>query len=345
VKRRWLLWLLIAIFGLIVISRFTEIAKLAETLARGRWQWVLAAALLQVGRYVLLTAVYWSSFDVAGVESRMRELLPVVFASLFVSVAAPVAGAGGLALLVDDALQRGQSAARASVGTLLVLLVDYVVFVLVLGAGLAYLSLQHQLRAFELIASALLLLLVAGLTSVLLLSLWKPGRLRGLLDRGQRAANRLAAWLKWPALLGDDWAARNAGEFTAAARAIVSYPQRLARTLAVAVAMWLVNVASLFAVFLAFYQPVGLGILVAGFAVGVLFWLITITPHGIGVVEGVMVLVFTSLGVPLAQATVITLAFRGLSFWLPLAIGFLLVRRVRSFHGVPRTEPEPQDAG
>ncbi len=62
---------------------------------------------------------------------------------------------------------------------------------------------------------------------------------------------------------------------------------------------------------------------------GMLFLIVSITPQGIGVVEGVMTLVFTSLGVPAAQAAVVSLAFRGLTFWLPLLIGFILLRRVK----------------
>ena len=54
---------------------------------------------------------------------------------------------------------------------------------------------------------------------------------------------------------------------------------------------------------------------------------------GVGVVEGVMPLVYISLDVPAEAATIITLAFRGLSFWLPFALGFLLLRRVKAFGG------------
>jgi hypothetical protein len=64
---------------------------------------------------------------------------------------------------------------------------------------------------------------------------------------------------------------------------------------------------------------------------GVLFWIVSITPQGIGVVEGTMALVFTSLGIPAERATLIALSFRGLTFWLPLLVGFLLLRRVRAF--------------
>jgi phosphatidylglycerol lysyltransferase len=52
---------------------------------------------------------------------------------------------------------------------------------------------------------------------------------------------------------------------------------------------------------------------------------------GIGVVEGVMPLVFISLGVSHSVAILVTLAYRGLSFWLPLLVGFILLHRVKSF--------------
>jgi phosphatidylglycerol lysyltransferase len=71
-----------------------------------------------------------------------------------------------------------------------------------------------------------------------------------------------------------------------------------------------------------------------------LFWIVSITPQGIGVLEGVMALVYTSLDVPVAKVTVISLAFRGLTFWLPLAIGFFLLRRVKSFGAEERSRRE-----
>lgn len=53
-----------------------------------------------------------------------------------------------------------------------------------------------------------------------------------------------------------------------------------------------------------------------------------------------MTLVYTSLGVPTENAAVISLAFRGLTFWLPLVIGFFLLRRVKSFGAGERARSE-----
>ena len=97
------------------------------------------------------------------------------------------------------------------------------------------------------------------------------------------------------------------------------------------------DLLSLWMLFLAFRQEISIGALVAGFAIGVLFWIVSITPQGIGVVEGAMALVFVSLGVPAPQATVIAVAFRALTFWLPLGIGALSLRRL--------TQGQPQLAG
>jgi phosphatidylglycerol lysyltransferase len=143
---------------------------------------------------------------------------------------------------------------------------------------------------------------------------------------------KILGWLRRPSPLAGEWSEKTASDFVAAGTAIRSHPARLGLTLGVALAAQLIDLASIYILFLAFRWPVSFGVLVAGFAVGVLFWIVSITPQGIGVVEGVMALTYTSLGVPAATATAVTLAFRGLTFWLPLAFGFFLLRRTRTFN-------------
>lgn len=331
-KRRWILWLLVVGFVWLVVSRFTEIEKLLDALAQGRWEWVLLAALMQALYYVGFAALYQSAFHTVDVESRVVELLPVLFGSLFVKVVTPVGGgASGVALFVDDANRRGQSGARAAVGSVLVFVADFTTFTAVLVVGLVYLFLQHDLKAYEVVGSIALLLIIGALTGAMLMGLWQPDLLRRLLEWVQRTLDGLAARLKRPPLVPGDWAESSAGEFTDAAAAIAKHPKRSARTLAMAMSLHLLDIASLYVLFVAFGQPVRVGALVAGYAMGVLFWIIPTTPQGIGVVEGVMALVYTSLGVPAAKATVIAVSFRGLTFWLPVAVGFLMLRRVKWF--------------
>ena len=341
--KRWLIWLLIISFLWLVISRMTEITYLADTLSRGQWQWIWVAVFLQIIYYLNLAELYRSAFDTVGVQARIRDLVPVTFASLFVNVAVPTAGASGAALFVDDATHRGQSATRAAAGTLLVLIVSYTSVLLVLMIGMAYLFIQHSLRLYEIIGAVFLLVGTVGHVTLLSLGLWRPDWMHRLLIQLQRLVNTLAARFHRPDMLEANWAEVTADEFSEAARAIVAHPSRLGRTLTVAVFAHALNLACLFTLFLAFHLTVNLGVLVAGYAMGMLFLIVSITPQGIGVVEGVMTLVFTSLNVPPAQSAVVSLAFRGLTFWLPLLIGFILLRRVKTFMAVVSNQDGEQD--
>lgn len=330
-NRRVLLWLLLISFVWVVVTRVTEIQNLAQTLARGLWVWVLVAAILQVLYYVVMTASYQAAFWTVEVRGRLLQLLPVTFAALFVNVVAPTGNVSGMALWADDAARRGESPARTMAGTLLQLIVDFVAFTLVLAIGMVYLFLEHDLKAYEVVGAIILFLLTLALSSLLALGLWNPELLRRLLFWLKGAANKLAKGLKRADFFDEEWVERNAAEYTDASAAIARYPGRLARTMGIMILAHIVDLASLYVLFLAFHYPIQLWALVAGYAMGILFWIVSPTPQGIGVVEGVMTLVFTSLGVPAAVAATVTLAFRGLTFWLPLLIGFIILRWVRTF--------------
>ncbi len=334
-KFRWLTWLSVIAFLWIVLTRLTEIEHVAATLAGGDWLWVLVAAILQVLYYTVRTGLYRVTFTSIGVESRILELLPVTFSSLFLNVTAPSGGVSGAALFVDYARRRGQSGARAAVGTLLALTADFIAFAFVLSAGIAFLFVAHDLRPYQISAAVLLLVLTFVLSALMALGLWAPQRLGMVLDWLLRPARRLGALFHRPKLVPNRHVRRITEEFAEAAQAVSARPSSLGRILAVALAMHMVDLLSLAALFQAFGQPLSLGVLVAGYAMGMLFWIVSITPQGIGVVEGAMTLVFTSLGMPGERAAVIAIAFRGLTFWLPLLAGFILLRRVRAFAGSP----------
>jgi len=74
-NRRVLLWLLLIAFVWIVVTRVTEIENLAQTLARGLWGWVLAAAILQLLYYVVMTASYQAALWTVEVRGRLLQLL------------------------------------------------------------------------------------------------------------------------------------------------------------------------------------------------------------------------------------------------------------------------------
>ncbi len=167
------------------------------------------------------------------------------------------------------------------------------------------------MKVYEVIAAAILFLLIAGLSGILLTGIWRPQWLYRLFDWSRRTANWLFGRLNRSLALADDWAQKNSEEFGQAAAAVASHPFGLIRTVGIALVAHIINLGTLYCLFLAFHRHVGLGTVMAGYAVGILFWIVSITPQGIGVVEGLMALTFTSLGFPGATAATVAIAFAG----------------------------------
>ncbi|MCA9973716.1 MAG: lysylphosphatidylglycerol synthetase family protein, partial [Anaerolineales bacterium] len=335
--QRWLFAGLIVAFLWVIATRFAEIQRLAGTLSAGNWFWMAAAIALELAYHVGFAALFKRAFDVTDVDSSLRGLIPIAFAFLFVNTTTASGGTAGLALFVDDVRRRGGSAARATAGTLLAHAANYGMFAAILSLSLFFLYQQHDLTGLELASALILFALVAVLAGTLLLGWRWPAALRRLLHAVQRGVNRLGGWVKRPSLLPNTWAETNAADFIEAAAAIARHPRRLGHVLLGALLVHLLHVGVLLCIFLAFDQPVTPGILLAGYTISILFMIVSPTPNGIGVVETVVPLMYSSLGVTADKGFVITFAFRGITFWIPMLIGFVLLRQLRMFRGPGRT--------
>ena len=328
-KRRWIILALTVLFLWVIVSRFTELEQFKNTLAQGKILLLLIAGLVQILYYLAFAWSYQSALDTVDLFSRTRDLIPLTLGALFINVVVPAGGAGGAALFTDDLTRRGKPAPRVAAGILLQLITDFAAFTLLLIPGMLYLFIKHDLKVYETVAALILVLMTMGLSSVLMLGVWKPEFPRRLFGWLQHTASWLFGRLNRTFFLADNWAQVNADEFNQAATAVKSHPFRLARTVGICFLAHLLDITMLYILFLAFNQPVDLGPLIAGYAVGILFWIVSITPQGIGIVEGVMALVFTSLGVPGAIATTVALVFRGLTFWIPMFLGYFAIQKMK----------------
>lgn len=338
--RRWLLAALLIGFLWVLAQRFADIQQLIGTLVRGNWLWISAAVVLEIGYYLAFAALFQSAFRITEVAVRYRDLIPISFAFLFANTTTASGGTAGLALFVDDARRRGESAARATAGTLLAHTANYGMFAALLSLGLFFLYLQNDLTGLEVVSALILFLLVLVLVGVLVLGLRWHNVLRRLLATMQQVVGRAAGWVKRPSPLPDNWANKNANDFIAASQAIAAHPAKLGQLLLLALLTHVVNLLLMLTLFAAFRQPVSLGVLLAGYTLSQLFMIVSPTPNGIGVVETVVPLMYSSLGIPSENGIAITFAFRGITFWVPMVIGFILLRQLKMFGGSGRSLAE-----
>lgn len=325
-KRNWFLWLVLIAFLWTVVSLHAELEAAFATFLEGQHIWLAAAVIAQAAAFYARAQTYHTAFNIVDVESRPFRLMGLVIAGMFVNAIGPTGGSASMALFVRDLSREEQSSARTTVGTLLVLLINYIAFFFVLAVGYTVLFVRHKLQPYEITGAAILLLIMSVVFGILIMGLHWPNRLGNLLNRAQKLTKRVVGWFKRPSPLREDWAERTTHEFSEAANTLNTHRVGMVKTIGIALSANILEIAALFAAFMAFHQWIGLGPLVAGYAVAFVLSIVVPTPRGIGVVESAVPLIYASLGVPLEVATVVVLSFRFVSIWMPILIGFLLMQ-------------------
>jgi uncharacterized protein (TIRG00374 family) len=95
---------------------------------------------------------------------------------------------------------------------------------------------------------------------------------------------------------------------------------------------WASSAAALWFSFDALGEPLSLGVLLTGFAIGITAGVLSMIPGGLGVQEGSMAGIYALLGVPLQQAVLAAILFRVVYYMIPyvvsLGVYWHLLRRV-----------------
>ena len=326
--RRVTLGLLIAAAAFLAVTHGTDVAVFVTTARGGSISWLAVAAVLQVGYYLGYVLTYRQAFVSVGIHRRLAELTPVMLASVFVNTVTPSAGTAGPALMIDDATRRGHEAGASTAAVVIGQFADFAGFAVVMAAGFTYLAVLGRLTVLEGVAAIGFLALVAAIGAALVLALVRPTTLDKAFDVLEHVASRVLLAFKRPEV--KPWAARVSSEFSAAVSLSARRPGAVVSAWLVAVVGHTLDLGCFIAVGWAFgWHPIGP--LIAGYAVGIVVWLTSIVPQGVGVVEGSVALLLVSFGAPPATAAAISLTFRGLTFWLPFLAGFVLLSRVSTF--------------
>lgn len=327
-RLKWLLVVLPAGLLALYITLFTSLGKLWHALSHAHPLWVAVAFGTHLAFFVLYGALYQYGFEAVGVRASTWRLIPVYFASLYLNTVAPSGGTSGASIFVADARARGQAPARAAIGTVIVLIADLATLLPFIAATLWVLAQDGDLQIFEIAGVAAYVLFIAGLIGALVVARRREPAVRAGLAWFSRRVAHLWRRFGRDAPLSDDWAEIQSRDMCEAARAIVNHPRTVTRLAAAGVATHVVNLGGLYLLFVAFGQPLTFGPAIAGFTLGIVFFVVAVVPQGVAAVEGVMGLVFTSLGMQPATAFGIIIAFRGMNYWLPLFVGVFFLHRL-----------------
>jgi len=199
-------------------------------------------------------------------------------------------------------------------------------FLFVLALGLIVLFRRNDLGPTELAASGVMLAIAAGLGFMLYLGARSADTLGNALAKMARLINRILDPFLHRAYLSEARAHEFAEEMASDLKSLPEKVHNLSTPLLYSFAGKALLMFILLSIFLAFQVPFTAGTIIGGFAISYLFLIVSPTPSGVGIVEGIMPLALSSLRVPWSEAVIITLAYRGITFWLPLGMGAVAFR-------------------
>jgi glycosyltransferase 2 family protein len=326
--RKILFILVIFLAAALVYLSFGEIETIVETVQQGEMRYIIIGLLIQCGWFLNLGLTYLSLFRLLGLEGTISRLTLMSIAATFVNIVAPTGGMGGMAIFISDARRHNQSPGKVTIAGVLSVFLDYIAFLVILTLGLIVLFRRGNIGPTESIASALMFTAACTLGFLLYLGSKSAEKLGNALAWMARLVNRIVR----PFIHRDYILEARAHEIAYEISTDLSLLPERYRSLIKPMFLAFINKALLISIllccFLAFQVPFSPGTIIGGFAISYLFLIVSFTPSGIGIVEGVMPLALSSLKVEWSQAVIITLAYRGITFWFPLGIGAIAFRMI-----------------
>jgi len=308
------------------LGRLGEMEAIVETRQSADIRYLLVAIIIQVLWFLNLAATFKAIFTALRIEEKFSTLLIIVISANFANTITPAAGMGGIAVFFSEAKRRNYPPGRVTVAGILYVLFDYFGLLCVLLLGLIVLIRRNHLNWPEILASIIFLFIALFLAALLYIGM-----------RSGETLGKVLAWIAHrinlitkPIIKREYLSETRAYEFARGAEEGLNElrhnPTRMIKPALLSLINKTLLLLILLLVFLAFDAPISIGTLIASFSIGYLFLIVSPTPSGIGFVEGALTLTMYSMYIPLLIARDVTLAFRGITLYIPLIVGMFTFR-------------------
>ena len=323
---RWVRWaLLLGLAAFASIFLFTDFRELWQVLARAN-PWLMTLPILcMVASYLTMARSYQGIAVAAGCPVSLVEMLKITFVANSMNYLVATGGLSGFAVRMYFFSRLGiasQTAVVVSLAQTFLTNCTLLAFVLV---GFAYVLTSHTLQGSALVATTILLvlaLIAAALASLLLLH---PGLRRRTLFWSAQAAYWVLHRLLPHRAPARTHIWRYQFNLNRGIAFLLSRKRAMLAPLAYITLDWFLTIMILYTSFLTVRYWVEFAEVIVGFAVGIVLSFASLIPGGLGVMEGSMAAVFSSMGVPFETAVVAVLLYRVAYYLLPLLISLFFL--------------------
>lgn len=306
--------------GLLVV--ILDWRKVQKILGETDWRLVPVALLFTAASYTCLSFAFAVVNRVFGIRMSWRDLAEVGFVSTLLNHLLSAGGAAGYSVRFLLMGAQGTSTEDILAASFFAFYANSLGMLALLPGGLFYLFVNHPLSkgvAAGVGVGAVLLVAVFFLATALLFASSLRIRLLRALGRAARAVLRRDFG---PALEGFD------ATMMRGVVAMRAHPVLLLLLIGLTVTDWGSSVAALWFCFDALGDPISLGVLLTGFALGVTAGVLSMVPGGFGIQESSMAGIYALLGIPLQKAVLASILFRVVYYLVPYLVSLVFYWRL-----------------
>ena len=314
------------IFGLAIMGGmlyFIGIDEVIKDLMLSNLWFVLLAVVLQFFAYFLYTLRWHIINKTADINMGIRKLLPMVLVSLAVNNITPSGRGGGepvrAYLLAKEGNYKFEDTFATVIADRALDTFPFVILSILTIIGIIFtFSLDMALIAF-------LVLCVAGITALVILLIY--------ICVNQSFGVKLTKWIiKLVRRFYKNYTINTEKRIV---EAVVSFQSRmnalmrdkdiLYYALPLSFVIWIFEILRVYAVFLAFGARVSPILIGEVFIIASLVGMIPLLPGGLGAVDGMMILFYSSAGITASISAAATVVERLISFWMTTFLGLLVL--------------------
>lgn len=323
---RWVRWAFVlglAAFGAIFL--FADAHELWQVLSHASVPMLVLPVICMMASYATMARSYQGIAVAAGCPVSFTEMLKITFVANSMNYLVATGGLSGFAVRMYFFARLGIASQTAVVVSLAQTFLTNLTLLAFVIVGFIYVFASHTLQGSALVATTILLVLAVVSAAI-----------AGLLLLHPRLRRRTLFWLSQSAY----WVLHRVMRQRAPARThiwryqfnlnrgiafLLSRKRQMLEPLIYIIADWFLTIFILYTSFLAVHYDIEFAQVIVGFAVGIVLSFASLIPGGLGVMEGSMAAVFSSMGVPFETAVVAVLLFRVAYYLLPLLISLFFL--------------------
>jgi uncharacterized protein (TIRG00374 family) len=327
VLKFFLYWVIIVFFGWVMYQNVGDFSILLSTVKNADYVLLAWAVLLSVGNLAIMTIIFRSNFSIFQQEINLGSLLPEIIAFSFTNISNPLGTTGATTLMIRRLVSKGHSYLKSIFAFFATQLSVNLVFLFILAFSFLYFRANNELSNYENLAAKLLVLVnvvyVVAIFFILVLPKFSIKVSRFL----SGIANFLARKIFKRSVINSDKLSSNIEEIQKASGSFDKSLFRFIKTLIPSAMFHLINIGILYISFYTYGNTYDWSILLSLYSIIFLFSVVSPTPQGIGIVEGLAQIGAISLGIPSEIALVGILTYRAVVVWLPALLGLIVFRR------------------